>query len=123
MDNISVVIPLISAAGAILALIFAMVFFKSMMKNSEGTPRMIEIAQHVRDGAMAYLSRQYKVVGIVFVVLVLLLTLLAYMGVQNPFVPVAFLNRRFLLGSLRIPGHENSNVCIGSYRSWSISIA
>jgi K(+)-stimulated pyrophosphate-energized sodium pump len=98
MDNISVVIPLISAAGAILALIFAMVFFKSMMKNSEGTPRMIEIAQHVRDGAMAYLSRQYKVVGIVFVVLVLLLTLLAYMGVQNPFVPVAFLTGGFFSG-------------------------
>ncbi len=91
MNNISVVIPLISAAGAILALIFALVFFKSMMKNSEGTPRMIEIAQHVRDGAMAYLSRQYKVVGMVFIVLVILLTILAYMGVQNPFVPVAFL--------------------------------
>jgi K(+)-stimulated pyrophosphate-energized sodium pump len=59
---------------------------------------MIEIAQHVRDGAMAYLSRQYKVVGIVFVVLVLLLTLLAYMGVQNPFVPVAFLTGGFFSG-------------------------
>ena len=98
MDNISVVIPLISAAGSILALIFAMVFFKSMMKNSEGTPRMVEIAQHVRDGAMAYLTRQYKVVGIVFAVLVVLLTILAYMGVQNPFVPVAFLTGGFFSG-------------------------
>ncbi len=98
MENISVVIPLLSAAGAILALIFAMFFFKNMMKNSEGTPRMIEIAQHVREGAMAYLTRQYKVVGLVFIVLVILLTFLAYMGVQNPFVPIAFLTGGFFSG-------------------------
>jgi K(+)-stimulated pyrophosphate-energized sodium pump len=55
--------------AAALALVFAWVFFKIMMKNSEGTDRMKEIAQYVREGAMAYLSRQYKVVGIVFAVL------------------------------------------------------
>ncbi len=98
MSNISVVIPLLAAAGSILALIFAYYFFKSMMKNSEGTPRMIEIAQHVRDGAMAYLSRQYGVVIKVFIVLVILLLILAFMGVQNPFVPVAFLTGGFFSG-------------------------
>ncbi len=77
--------------ASVTALLFAWIFFKIMMKNSEGTDRMKEIAQYVRDGAMAYITRQYKVVGIVFIFLVIFLTILAYMGVQNPFVPVAFL--------------------------------
>ncbi|HAX96792.1 MAG TPA: sodium-translocating pyrophosphatase [Prolixibacteraceae bacterium] len=81
------IIPL----SSLLALGFAWYFFKTMMKNSEGNDRMKEIAQYVREGAMAYLTRQYKVVGMVFLVLVVLLTILAYLGVQNPFVPVAFL--------------------------------
>lgn len=84
--------------SSLLALIFAWFFFKSMMKNSEGTDKMKEIAQYVRDGAMAYLSRQYKVVGIVFLVLLVILTILAYMGVQNPFVPIAFLTGGFFSG-------------------------
>ena len=84
--------------ASLIALVFAWFFFKSMMKNSEGTDKMKEIAQHVRDGAMAYLTRQYKVVGIVFVILLLILTILAYMGVQNPFVPIAFLTGGFFSG-------------------------
>ncbi len=84
--------------SAILALVFAYYFFKDMMKNSEGTSKMKEIAQYVRDGAMAYITRQYKVVGIVFVVLSIILTILAYFGVQNPFVPVAFLTGGFFSG-------------------------
>ena len=84
--------------ASVLALIFAWYFFKNMMKNSEGTDKMKEIAQHVRDGAMAYLNRQYKVVGIVFIVLFFILLMLAYFGVQNPFVPVAFLTGGFFSG-------------------------
>lgn len=87
MSNIFFLVPIAS----VLALVFAWIFFKSMMKNSEGTDRMKEIAQYVREGAMAYLKRQYKVVGMVFIILVVLLTIMAYLGVQNPFVPVAFL--------------------------------
>jgi K(+)-stimulated pyrophosphate-energized sodium pump len=85
-------------AASLFALLFAWIFFKNMMTNSEGTPKMIEIAQHVREGAMAYLTRQYKVVGQVFIVLVILLGILAYLGVQNPFVPVAFLTGGFFSG-------------------------
>lgn len=85
-------------ASAVLALVFAYVFFKMMMKESEGTATMVEIAQHVREGAMAYLKRQYKVVGMVFIVMLVLLTILAYFGVQNPFVPVAFLTGGFFSG-------------------------
>jgi K(+)-stimulated pyrophosphate-energized sodium pump len=77
--------------SSIVALLFAYIFFKGMMKNSEGTDRMKEIAQHVREGAMAYLTRQYKVVGIVFVIIFVLLIILAYFKIQNPFVPFAFL--------------------------------
>jgi len=94
MDTIFWLIP----SSSVLALIFAWFFFKSMMKNSEGTDRMKEIAQHVRDGAMAYLRRQYRVVTIVFIVLFVFLIILAYFGVQNPFVPVAFLTGGFFSG-------------------------
>jgi K(+)-stimulated pyrophosphate-energized sodium pump len=85
-------------ACSILALTFALYFFKQLMRESEGTETMAEIAQHVRDGAMAYLKRQYRVVGIVFLILLILLTVLAYFGVQNPFVPIAFLTGGFFSG-------------------------
>jgi len=94
MNSIFWLIPV----SSVIALLFAYYFFKNMMKNSEGTDEMKRIAQYVREGAMAYLTRQYKVVGIVFVVLVIFLTLLAYMNVQNPFVPVAFLTGGFFSG-------------------------
>ena len=66
-----------------------------------------------REGAMAYLKRQYKVVTIVFIILLLVLLLLAYMGVQNPFVPVAFLTGGFFSGLCGFSGNENSNLCFG----------
>jgi K(+)-stimulated pyrophosphate-energized sodium pump len=94
MSSIFWIVPIAS----VLALLFGWVFFKSMMKNSEGTARMKEIAQHVRDGAMAYLKRQYRVVGIVFAILFVVFIILAVLGVQNPFVPVAFLTGGFFSG-------------------------
>ena len=94
MSNIFLLVPFAS----ILALAFAWFFFKSMMKNSEGNDRMKEIAQYVREGAMAYLRRQYKVVTYVFLILVVLLGVMAYFGVQNPFVPIAFLTGGFFSG-------------------------
>ena len=86
-------------AAAVLALLFAWIFFRQMMKESEGTPTMKEIAQYVREGAMAYLKQQYKVVVIVFIVLAALFAILAYgFGVQNPWVPFAFLTGGFFSG-------------------------
>ncbi len=84
--------------ASVLALIFAWIFFKALMRNSEGNDRMIEIARYVREGAMAYLNRQYRVVAIVFLVLLILLTILAYFKIQNPFVPIAFLTGGFFSG-------------------------
>jgi len=79
--------------AAIAALLFALYFYKQMMKASEGTDKMKEIAQYVRIGAMSYLKQQYKVVGIVFLCLVGVFSIMAYgFDMQNPWVPVAFLS-------------------------------
>lgn len=91
MNNIPTVFWLIPIAS-IVALGMAWFFFRSMMKEDEGTERMKEIAMHVRKGAMAYLKQQYKVVTIVFVVLAIIFAFMAYvLKVQNPWVPFAFL--------------------------------
>lgn len=82
-------------AASIAALIFAYYFFKKMMKESEGTEKMKTIAQHVRDGAMSYLKQQYKVVVVVFIILALLFAGMAYFGLQNNWVPFAFLTGGF----------------------------
>ena len=68
------------------------------MKKEEGTSRMKEIAQYVREGAFAYLSQQYKTVSIVFFVLFIIFIILAFLGIQNPFVPIAFLTGGFFSG-------------------------
>jgi K(+)-stimulated pyrophosphate-energized sodium pump len=118
MSNIFILVPLAS----ILALVFAWFFFKSLMKNSEGTDRMKEIAQYVREGAMAYLKRQYKVVAIVFVILVILLTIMAYFDVQNPFVPIAFLSGGFFSGlcgflGMKTATHASARTAHGASQS------
>ena len=98
MTNIPFEFWLVPVAS-IVALGMAFLFFRSMMKADEGTPRMREIDGHVRDGAMAYLKQQYKVVLIVFVVLAIIFSIMAYgFGVQNPWVPFAFLTGGFFSG-------------------------
>lgn len=81
------------------ALIFAYIFFRQMMKESEGTDRMKDIASYVRKGAMAYLKQQYKIVFIVFIIISIFFAILAYgFGVQNKWVPFAFLTGGFFSG-------------------------
>lgn len=94
MGNLFYIVPLAS----FLALGFAYYFYKSMKKEEEGTETMQQIAKHVRDGAMAYLKQQYKVVTIVFVVLAILFSVMAYFGLQNEWVPFAFLTGGFFSG-------------------------
>ena len=74
----------IAFVGSLVALAFAWKFYKSMIEADEGTPAMIEIAGHVRDGAKAYLTQQYKVVALFFVVIFGLLFLASFvLSVQS----------------------------------------
>ncbi|MBN2481254.1 MAG: sodium-translocating pyrophosphatase [Bacteroidales bacterium] len=95
LNNLFWLVPICS----VLALGFAYYFFRQMMSADEGTDTMKKIARHVRQGAMAYLRQQYKVVTIVFVVLTAIFAMLAYgFKVQNPWVPFAFLTGGFFSG-------------------------
>ena len=85
--------------ASIVALSTAWFLFRQMMAQDEGTPRMREIAQYVRTGAMAYLKQQYKMVTIIFIILALVFAFMAYvLEVQNPWVPFAFLTGGFFSG-------------------------
>ncbi len=85
--------------ASILALLFALFFYRQMKKESEGTPLMAKIASHVREGAMSYLKQQYKIVGIVFLCLVVIFAIMAYgFDLQNKWVPIAFLTGGFFSG-------------------------
>ena len=85
--------------AAILALLAAFFFFRQMLKESEGTDKMMQIASYVRRGAMSYLKQQYKIVLIVFICLTILFSIMAYgFGVQNEWVPFAFLTGGFFSG-------------------------
>lgn len=95
LNNLFWIIPVCS----VIALVFAWYFFKNMMKHEEGSDLMKKIALYVRQGAMAYLKQQYKVVTIVFIVLSAIFAFLAYgLKIQNPFVPFAFITGGFFSG-------------------------
>jgi len=90
---------LLSVGGSIVALVFARKFYVWMMAQDEGNERMVEIAQAVRDGSDAYLKRQYKVVGIFFVIACGALMFVSFvLGAQHPLVPFAFLTGGFFSG-------------------------
>ena len=91
-------IAYIVLAASVLALTFAFIFYKQMMKQDEGTDLMKKIAAHVRKGAMAYLKQQYKVVIIVFIVLAAIFGIMAYFKLQNGVVWFAFLTGGFFSG-------------------------
>jgi len=85
--------------SAVIALSLAWYFYRQMMRQDEGTDTMKRIASHVRKGAMSYLKQQYKIVGLVFLGLVILFSVMAYgFDLQNPWVPVAFLTGGFFSG-------------------------
>ena len=94
MESIFYLVPV----AAVTALGFAWHFFRQMKKQDEGTDRMKAIAKHVREGAMSYLKQQYKMVTIVFVILAALFAVMAAFGLQNSWVPFAFLTGGFFSG-------------------------
>lgn len=100
--------------SSIVALGFAWAFYKQMLTTDEGTPRMCEIAAHVRKGAMAYLKQQYKVVFIAFIALALLFAFMAYvLKVQNPWVPFAFLTGGLFSGLAGFFGMKTATYASG----------
>ncbi len=101
-------------AGALIALIFARVFFIQMKKEDEGTDLMKNIAGYVREGAMAYLKQQYKIVGIFFLIMTLIFSVLAYvLHVQNPWVPFAFITGGFFSGLAGFFGMKTATYASG----------
>ena len=113
MENIPLIFWIIPIAS-ICALAMAWIFFKNMMKEDEGTPRMIEIAEYVRKGAMAYLKQQYKVVLIVFICLAIIFAIMAYCyNMQNPWMPFAFLTGGFFSGLAGFFGMKTATYASG----------
>ena len=101
-------------AASVIALLFAFLFYRQMKKEDEGTPTMRQIALYVRQGAMAYLKQQYKVVVIVFLVLAVFFAVLAYgFNVQNPWVPFAFLTGGFFSGLAGFIGMRTATYASG----------
>lgn len=99
--------------ASILALLFAAVFFFDMKKADEGTDRMKEIAGYVREGAMAYLKQQYKIVAIFFVIIAIVFAVMACFDLQNHIVPVAFLTGGFFSGLAGFIGMKTATYASG----------
>lgn len=114
----------LSPLGALLALGTAFFFYRQVMQNSEGNARMIEIAQAVREGAMAYLTRQYRVVGIVFAALIVLFLVMSFLGVQNSLVPFGFITGGFfsaLCGFIGMKAATNASARTAQAASQSLN--
>ncbi len=88
----------LAPVGSVLALLFAGYLSWKVLKAPEGNEKMKEIAQYVREGAVAYLKRQYKVVGGFFAVVFVILSWMAWKKYLTPFVPFAFLTGGFFSG-------------------------
>ena len=115
-------VPVAVLICAIIALVFAAVNFYSVKKKPEGTEKMAEISAKIRKGAMAYLKRQYKTVGIFFAVMFVILGILAFTGMLTPFVPFAFITGGFFSGlsgfiGMKIATYANSRTANGARES------
>ncbi|NLY73975.1 MAG: sodium-translocating pyrophosphatase [Firmicutes bacterium] len=77
--------------GSLLALFYALYLYFFVSKQEPGTEKMQEISNYVREGAKAYLSRQYKGVGVFFAVMFVILTAISFMDYLPKVVPLAFL--------------------------------
>ena len=119
MVNFETVAPVAVFLCAVLALVFSVINFYSVKKKPEGTDTMKSIGAKIRKGAMAYLKRQYKTVGIFFAVMFIILLVLATAGLLNPFVPFAFLTGGFFSGlsgfiGMKIATYANTRTANGA---------
>ncbi len=86
---------ILTFAGALAALLFALFTAKKVLGYSRGTDKMIKISDAIKRGANAYLSRQYKIVLIFFGVMFVILGGMAIAGLLTPYVPFAFITGGF----------------------------
>ncbi len=100
-----------SALGSVLALLFAVFMAKRALSVSEGTDRMKKIASFIRDGANAYLRRQYTVVIVFFSIMFIVLCIMAALGFLTWFVPFAFVSGGFFSG---LSGFVGMKIATGS---------
>lgn len=119
MYNFETIAPVAVFVCAIIALAFSMFNFFSVKKKPEGTDTMKAIGEKIRKGAMAYLKRQYKTVGIFFAVMFVILLVLAFTGFLTPFVPFAFLTGGFFSGlsgfiGMKIATYANTRTANGA---------
>ncbi len=112
----------IAPLSSLICLGFAVYFYWKMIQAEEGTDRMKEIAGFVREGAQAYLFKQYRVVGYVFLALFVLFAVLAYFGIQNPFVPVAFVTGGFFSGLCGFLGMKTATMA-SSRTAWGAKLS
>lgn len=113
---------LLAPVGSILALIFAWYMARTVLKESEGTDQMKKIAASIRQGANAYLKRQYAGVAIFFAVMFVILSILSFKGLLTPFVPFAFLTGGFFSGlsgfiGMKIATNANARTANAASRS------
>ncbi len=119
MNTFVSIAPVIALIAAICGLAFAMYKFFWVKKQPEGTKEMANIASKVRKGAMAYLKRQYKTVGIFFIVMLIIICVMAAFGMLTWFVPFAFLSGGFFSGlsgfiGMKIATYANSRTANGA---------
>ena len=85
---------LIIGAG-IIAVLYGIITRAGLMKASTGNERMNEIAGAIQEGAKAYLSKQYKTIAIVGV----LVTILLFIFFRNAIAPIGFIIGAVLSGA------------------------
>ena len=100
-------------AGSIIALLFAFFTGKRVLSFDEGTPLMSKISRSIREGANAYLKRQYTVVGIFFACMLVVLCIMAACKLLTWFVPFAFLTGGFFSGTDFVTAFSNSSASVG----------
>ncbi len=96
--SLEVKIVCMTAAASLIALLFAVFKAKSVLKFSEGSEKMKKISASVRQGANAYLGRQYRIVIVFFAVIFVVLGVMAFFKLLTPYVPFAFLTGGFFSG-------------------------
>jgi K(+)-stimulated pyrophosphate-energized sodium pump len=84
--------------GSIIALVFAFIQARKVLGYPEGSEIMVKISASIRQGANAYLKRQYTGVLLFFAAMFVVLGIMAFAGLLTPFVPFAFITGGFFSG-------------------------